>query len=66
VLVISPELDGVRCFGAIKDEEAGFQALPYFPKSWLEKDPAVRYLLMQSAPLPVPYRVNASFCATVR
>lgn len=66
VVITSPDLEGVRCFGAIKDEEAGFQPLPYFPKSWLEKDPAVRYLLMQSAPLPVPYRVNASFCATVR
>jgi len=66
VLVMGADLDGVRAYGAIRDEEAGFQAVPYFSKSWLEKDPSVRYLLMQSAPLPVPYRVNASFCATVR
>ncbi len=66
VLITSPDLEGVRAYGAIRDEEAGFQALPFFSKSWVEKDPAVRYLLMQSAPLPVPYRINASFCATVR
>lgn len=65
VIVTSPDLDGVRAYGAIRDEEAGFQAMPYFSKSWLEKDPSVRYLLMQSAPLPVPYRVNASGCFTV-
>ena len=58
--------EGVRAYGAIRDEDAGFQALPYFAKSWKENDPSVRYLLMQSAPLTVPYRINASFCATVR
>lgn len=66
VIITSPDLEGTRAYGAIKDEQAGFQAVPYFAKSWLEQDPAVRYLLMQSAPLTVPYRVNASFCATVR
>lgn len=66
VIMTSPELEGARAYGAIRDEEAGYQAMPYFPKSWLEKDPSARMLLMQSAPLPVPYRVNASFCATVR
>jgi hypothetical protein len=56
---------GVRHFGAIKDEEAGFQPMEYFTKSWLEHDPSVRILLMQSAPLMVPYRINASFSAKV-
>jgi hypothetical protein len=66
VIITSADLEGTRCYGAIKDEEAGFQAVPYFAKSWVEKDPAARMLLLQSAPLPVPYRVNASMCATVR
>lgn len=66
VLITSPDLEGARAYGAIRDEEAGFQAVPYFSKSWIEKDPAVRILLLQSAPLPVPYRVNASFSAKVR
>ena len=58
-------LEGVRCYGQILDEEANYKAQRYFTKSWLEKDPANRILLMQSAPLVVPFRPNASFCATV-
>lgn len=60
------DIMGVRHFGAIKDEAAGFQARELFAKSWMQEDPSVRYLLMQSAPLIVPYRVNAAFAATVR
>lgn len=59
-------LEGARAYGAILDEAAGLQARAFFSKSWTVEDPAVRYLMMQSAPLPVPYRPNASFCATVR
>ena len=66
VLLGSAGIEGVRHFGAIQDEEAGFASAEYWAKSWVEKDPARRILLMQSAPLVVPYRVNASFCATVR
>ncbi|WP_295852032.1 major capsid protein [uncultured Xylophilus sp.] len=66
VIVTGPDLEGTRAYGAIRDEEAGFQAVPYYSKSWVEKDPAVRLLLLQSAPLPVPYRVNAAMSATVR
>jgi len=59
-------IEGVRAFGAILDEDAGIQPRAFFSKSWLEQDPSVRYLLMQSAPLTVPYRPNATFSATVR
>jgi hypothetical protein len=65
-ILASSQLEGVRHYGAILDEEAGLQPMAYFPKSWVKKDPSVRYLLMQSAPLVVPYRPNASFRATVR
>ena len=65
VLMVSPLLEGVRHYGAIKDEAAGFQATDYYSKSWTNPDPAARYLLLQSAPLVVPYRVNATFCAKV-
>lgn len=61
----SSGIEGYRAFGAIRDEQAGYQAQPFFVKSWLEEDPAVRYMMMQSAPLVVPYRPNASLCATV-
>lgn len=57
-------VEGVRQFGAILDHDV-LSAVDYFVKSWVEPDPSVRYLLMQSAPLLVPYRVNATFRATV-
>jgi hypothetical protein len=59
------DIMGVRHFGAIKDEAAGFQAREYFSKSWVQEDPSARLLMMQSAPLMVPYRPNASFSAKV-
>jgi len=65
-LMTSSLVEGVRAFGAIQDEKAGLQAVPYFAKSWTVEDPAVRYLMMQSAPLVVPTRVDASvYCAVV-
>lgn len=57
-------VEGVQHFGAIMDHDV-LQAMSYYPKSWLEQDPSMRYLLMQSAPLPVPYRVNATLRAIV-
>lgn len=65
VIMGSPAIEGVRAYGAIQDEKAGYTAQRYFIKSWLEEDPAVRWLLLQSAPLTVPYRPNASLCATI-
>jgi hypothetical protein len=65
-VILTGDIEGVRAFGAIRDEEAGFQAVPYYSKSWLEKDPSVRYLLMQSAPLMVPCRPNTSYAVTVK
>ncbi len=64
-VIMAGDVQGVQAHGAIRDEAAGYQAVPYFPKSWVEQDPAVRFLLMQSAPLPVPTRVDGTFCATV-
>ena len=65
IAMLSPQIQGVRCFGAIRDERAGLQAMPYFPKSWVQEDPSVRFLMLQSAPLLVPYRINASVTAQV-
>ena len=58
-------LEGTRCYGAIHDEKANWTASRYFTKSWVEEDPSVRWLLLQSAPLVVPYRPNACLCATI-
>jgi hypothetical protein len=59
-------LEGVRAYGRIQDEKANYNAQRYFSKSWLEEDPAVRWMLLQSAPLVFPYRPNASFRRTVK
>lgn len=55
------DVDGVRCYGAIQDPEAGYRAMPLFMKNWVNKDPAVEYILSQSAPLMVPGEPNATF-----
>lgn len=65
IIVSVPQLQGVRHFGAIKDLKAGLRAMESFTKSWEVEDPSVRFLLMQSAPLMVPYRTNASLRMTV-
>lgn len=59
------QVEGVRHYGAIRDEAAGFQPLDYFSKSWTQPDPAGRWLMLQSAPLIVPYRPNATLGAKV-
>lgn len=61
VVGVSPDVQGVRCFGAIKDKKADYQALDMFPKMWEEEDPSVEYLMTQSAPLMVPKQPNATF-----
>ena len=65
VIVAGPDLMGTRAFGQILDPDFAYGPLPYAPKSWVEKDPAQRLLLMQSAPIVIPSRVNAALCATV-
>jgi hypothetical protein len=65
LILTGPQLEGVQAYGAIRDEQAGLQALSYFAKSWLQEDPSVRFIMLQSAPLIVPYRPNASFKAKV-
>ncbi len=64
VMVIG-DIMGYKAFGAIQDEDAGFQAVPYYSKSWKTPDPGARYIMTQSAPLVVPYRPNAMVSATV-
>lgn len=66
VLLGGRGMDGVKHFGAIRDLRAGISAQQYFVKSWEEEDPSRRFLLMQSAPLLVPYRPNAVMSVTVR
>lgn len=60
VLMASDAVEGTRTFGAIQDASLGYVAAPFAPKSWEEPDPAVRYIMLQSAPLPVVGRADAT------
>lgn len=64
VVGTGPGLQGVRCFGAIRDKRAGLQATPIFPKMWDQEDPSVTYTMTQSAPLMVPGQPDNSFKIT--
>lgn len=66
VVLTGPNLQGYRCFGAIVDVHAAFQALPVFPRNYIpEGDVAIEQIVTQSAPLMVPVNPNASLKATV-
>lgn len=65
ILMGSTSLMGIRAFGTILDPDFSYAAMPYAPKMWTQPDPAQRFLLMQSSPLPIPSRVNACLAATV-
>lgn len=65
IVMTGPELKGIRAFGMIVDPEFNYGPLAYAPKTWVEKDPAQRLILMQSAPLVFPGRPAASLAATV-
>lgn len=66
VIMCSPALEGVQAYGAIRDEEIGLQPVPYYVKSWIQYDPSVRFVMLQSAPIMVPFRPNASLAAKVQ
>lgn len=61
VVGVADAIEGVRCFGAIRDAKAGLRPLEVFTKMWENEDPSVEYIMSQSAPLMVPKRPNASF-----
>ncbi len=52
-----------RCtmhYGPIQDLKAKINAaVTRFPKIWEEEDPSVEYVMVQSAPLPVPHEIDS-------
>lgn len=65
VVGVGPGVEGIRCFGAIKDLDAGMAAMEMFPKMWRENDPSREYLMTQSAPLMLPKQPDSTFSITV-
>lgn len=58
-------LMGTRAFGMIIDPKFAYGAMAYAPKTWIVEDPAQQMIMMQSAPIVIPSRVNASICINV-
>jgi hypothetical protein len=65
LLMSGVDLLGTRAFAQILDPAFQYAPMPYAPKTWVTEDPAQRLIMMQSSPIVIPARVNASFGATV-
>ena len=65
IVLAGPDLEGVRAFAQIMDPKFNYESLPFAPKTWVQEDPAQRFLLMQSAPIVIPSRVNACMAVQV-
>ncbi len=65
LIMSGPQLMGTRAFGQILDPEFSYAPMAYAPKTWVEKNPAQRIIMMQSAPIIIPTRINAALAATV-
>lgn len=62
VIMGSTKARSARHYGAIQDLKAT-AAVPYFPKSWEEEDPSIRWIMVQSAPLVCPHQIDAFLVA---
>lgn len=65
VIMGGSDMMGTRAFGQILDPAFNYAALPFAPKTWVNEDPAQRYIMMQSSPIVIPARVNAALGANV-
>lgn len=67
VLIGSSAARCERHFAVIQDLKAKVNAaLQFFPKTWETEDPSALWLMLQSAPLPVPHQIDGFVCATVQ
>jgi hypothetical protein len=64
VVLAGRRIEGVRHFGAIMDVDV-LVSRERYAQSWTERNPSRRMLMLESAPLLVPYRPNSSKKITV-
>ena len=57
IFIASTQARTARHYGMIQDLTAS-ASVPFFPKSWEEEDPSVRFIMVQSAPLVVPHQID--------
>lgn len=60
VLLLPDATYGWQCFGLIEDADSNYTTTEYFFKNWVEKDPGIPYLMMQSAPMLLHTKINAT------
>lgn len=65
IVLTGPNMNGVRCFGAIQDIDAQLASVDIFGKMWKENDPSATFIMNQSAPLMVPVNPDSTLRATV-
>jgi hypothetical protein len=65
IILSGPQMEGTRAFAQIIDPMFNYEAMSFAPKTWIQEDPAQQFLMMQSAPLVIPSRVNASMAVQV-
>lgn len=65
VLFTAPGIDGLKCFGAIADDDANLAPIDIFPKMWRQDDPSATFIMNQSAPLMIPVNPNCTLRARV-
>lgn len=59
-VVLTGDVDGIRAYGAIMDDDAGYQALEIYQKMFKSNDPSGVFILSQSAPLMIPGNPDSS------
>lgn len=64
VVLAAPSAEMIMAFGAIQEIDA-LRAQAIYVKMFDDDDPSARYILSQSAPLPIVVNPNATFKATV-
>ena len=65
VIGVSDAIQGAQAFGAIQDVDV-LRPMRMHHQTYVKKDPSARYALSQSAPLPIPRKINATARRTVR
>ncbi len=66
VVIGSSKSRNAKLYGMIQDLDAGAGfAVPRFPKSWTKKDPSVRFVMLQSAPLVALLQPDSTMCIKV-
>lgn len=65
VILAGQQMQGTRAFASIIDPKFNYGAMAYAPKSWVQEDPAQRFIMLQSSPIVFPGQANGSLYAKV-